>query len=226
MDPKTRAAEAALKHIESGMIVGLGSGSTATIFIDLLGQAIKSGQLTNIRGVATSVKSEEQASQLAIPLLTLAEAGQCDVTVDGADEVDPNLDLIKGLGGALLREKIVAENTRKMVVIVDESKIVPHLGHHCPLPVEVTQFAYDVSEQFLRSLGSVPQQRLDEAGNKFISDNGNYYFHCQFGAISDPAALNLKLKSRAGIIETGLFIGCAKVVVVAGKDDVREMHRK
>lgn len=225
MNAKTRAAAKALEHIQSGMIVGLGTGSTATIFIDLLADALQSKRLTDIRGVPTSVRSEEQAKRLHIPVISLAEAGLCDVTVDGADEVDPNLDLIKGLGGALLREKIVAQNTRKFIAIVDESKIVPHLGHHCPLPVEVTQFAYDVSRSYLESLGSIPVQRQSETGGPYITDNGNYYFHCQFGPIHDPASLDAQLRARAGILETGLFVGIAKVVIVASETSVREMVR-
>ncbi len=225
MDAKTRAAAKALEHIKSGMIVGLGTGSTATTFIDLLADALRTGQLKDIRGVATSVRSDDQARRLNIPVIPLAEAGMCDVTVDGADEVDPNLDLIKGLGGALLREKIVAQNTHKFIAIVDESKIVPHLGHHCPLPVEVTQFAYDVSKTYLKSLGSDPVQRQSDTGGPYVTDNGNYYFHCQFGPIHNPAALDRHLRARAGILETGLFIGIAKVVVVASESSVRELVR-
>ncbi len=226
MDPKTRAAEAALAHIKSGMVVGLGSGSTASIFIELLCKAVSAGRLTDIRGVPTSVKSEQIAREGGLPVIELAEAEECDVTVDGADEVDPNLDLIKGLGGALLREKIVAENTKKLVVIVDESKIVPHLGHHCPLPVEVTQFACEVHERYLRSLGSTPEQRKNADGTPFVSDNGNYYFHCKFGPIHRPGELDQTLRSRAGIIETGLFVGRASVVIVAGDKGVRELTRR
>lgn len=225
MDAKTRAAEAALDHIESGMIVGLGSGSTASIFIELLCQAVRSGRLKDIRGVPTSIRSAEIARDGHLPLIDLKTAGMCDVTIDGADEVDPHLDLIKGLGGALLREKIVAQNTTRFITIVDESKIVPYLGHHCPLPVEVTQFAYDVSAKYLASLGSKPEQRLNADGSQFVSDNGNYYYHCHFGAIKDPAALDAKLRSRAGIIETGLFIGIAKLAIVAGESGVREIRR-
>ncbi len=226
MDPKRRAAEAALAHVKSGMVVGLGSGSTASIFIELLCKAVASGKLTDIRGVPTSIKSEEIARAGGLPVVDLATGGTCDVTVDGADEIDPNLDLIKGLGGALLREKVVAENTKKFVVIADEGKIVPYLGHHCPLPVEVTQFAYEVHERYLASLGSVPEQRRNADGSPFVSDNGNYYFHCKFGPINRPGELDERLRSRAGIIETGLFVGRASVVIVASDTHVRELHRR
>jgi ribose 5-phosphate isomerase A len=225
MDAKMRAAEAALRHVRDGMVVGLGSGSTASLFIEMLCKHCQAGKAKGIRGVPTSVNSERLAREGGLPVIDLLEAGECDVTIDGADEVDPKLDLIKGLGGALLREKIVAQNTRKMIVIVDESKIVPYLGHHCPLPVEVIQFAHEVSERYLRELGSVPEQRRNADGSPFVSDNGNYYYHCQFGPIHDPAALDRKLRSRAGIVETGLFVGRASVVIVAGKSGVRELVR-
>ncbi|GIW76537.1 MAG: ribose-5-phosphate isomerase A [Phycisphaerae bacterium] len=223
MNAKTRAAEAALNHIQNDMIVGLGSGSTASIFIELLCQAVREGRFKNIRGVPTSIQSEKLARQGGLALIDLKTAGRCDVTVDGADEVDPDLNLIKGLGGALLREKIVAQNTEQFIAIVDESKVVPYLGHHCPLPVEVTQFAYEVHAAYIQSLGARVEQRRNPDGSAFTSDNGNYYFHCHFGRIDRPAELDQALRNRAGIIETGLFIRIAKRAIVAGESGVREL---
>lgn len=226
MNAKTRAAEAALNYVQNGMIVGLGSGSTASIFIELLCQAVRQGRFKNIRGVPTSIQSEKLARQGGLDLIDLKTARRCHLTVDGADEVDPDLNLIKGLGGALLREKIVAQNTEQFIAIVDESKVVPYLGHHCPLPVEVTQFAHEVHAAYIQSLGAKVEQRRNPDGSAFISDNGNYYFHCHFGRIDQPAELDLTLRSRAGIIETGLFIHIAQRAIVADESGVREITRR
>lgn len=225
MNAKTRAADAALNYVRNGMIVGLGSGSTASIFIELLGQAVRLGRFKDLRCVPTSIQSEELACRGGLKLIDLKTAGRCDLTIDGADEVDPDLNLIKGLGGALLREKIVAQNTERFIVIVDESKVVPYLGHHCPLPVEVTPFAHEVHAAYIQSFGARVEQRRNPDGSAFVSDNGNYYFHCHFGRIDRPAELNNTLRSRAGIIETGLFIHIAQRAIIAGESGVRELTR-
>ena len=214
MNPKQRAAEAAVSYVRDGMIVGLGTGSTADYFLQSLSTALKSGKLRDLRGVPTSRQSEERARQLGIPLATLAECASPDITIDGADEVDPNLDLIKGLGGALLREKVVAQNSKQLVIIADASKIVRYLGEKAPLPVEVTIFGHEVQEGFLRSLGCVPTLRRGGDGNAFITDNGNHIYDCRFPRIENAAQLEAKLKSRAGIVETGLFLSLARVVLV------------
>src|SRR4051794_1406792 len=153
MNPKQRAAEAALQFVNSGTVVGLGTGSTAEFFLQALAAALRSGQLQDIRGLPTSRQSERRATELGIPLTTFAESARAHVTVDGADELGPGLNLIKGLGGALLREKIVAQNSDRLVIIVDASKEVQALGTKAPLPVEVAQFGHEVQEEFLRSLG-------------------------------------------------------------------------
>lgn len=225
MTPKERAGQAALAFIKDGMNVGLGTGSTAKLFIDALGAAIKEGKIKNIKGIPTSVRSEEQAKQLGIPLTTFAQTPALDVTVDGADEVGPGLNLIKGLGGALLREKLVAQNSRKLVIVADDGKKVSILGTKSPLPVEVTKFSHEASERFLRSLNCEPALRMGENGMPYVTDNNNYIYDCRFGKIDDPRALEEKLAHRAGIVETGLFLDMADVVLVAGADAVETLRR-
>jgi ribose 5-phosphate isomerase A len=226
MNPKQRAAEAALNFVESGMVVGLGTGSTADQFLQALGAALASGKIRDIRGVPTSRQSELRARELGIPLATLARCPSPDVTVDGADEVAPNLDLIKGLGGALLREKIVAQNSRKLVIIADSGKTVSRLGERSMLPIEVVQFAHETQETFLKSLGAVPVLRRGADGSPFVTDNGNYIYDCRFaGGINNAHKLELSLKSRAGIVETGLFLGIATVALIAGEDTLEEIHQ-
>ena len=223
MDAKQRAAEAALKYVESGMVVGLGTGSTADFFLRALAAALKSKQLSDIRGVPTSRQSERRAIELGIPLTTLAEHPRPDVTIDGADEVAPNLDLIKGLGGALLREKIVAQNSAKLVIIADANKTVHKLGSRSMLPVEVAQFAHAVQETFLRSLGAHPVLRRAMNGETFVTDNGNYIYDCRFPAgIGAPHELEHSMRSRAGVVETGLFLGIASVALIAEEMRVDE----
>jgi ribose 5-phosphate isomerase A len=226
MSAKQRAAEAAMKYVKDGMVVGLGTGSTADLFLQALASALKDGRVRNVRGVPTSRQSERRAQHLAIPLTTLAEAPGPDVTIDGADEVAPNLDLIKGLGGALLREKIVAQNSKKLVIIADAGKVVQKLGTKAMLPVEVVQFAYEVQEAFLRSLGATPTLRRTD-GAPFVTDNGNYIYDCRFPTgIDDPAGLDLALRKRAGVVETGLFVGMAHVALIADEQRVEERVRR
>jgi ribose 5-phosphate isomerase A len=221
MNPKQRAAEAAMGFLHGGMVIGLGTGSTADFFLQALGGALKEGRLHNIVGVATSRQSERRSQELGIPLTTLAQSPRLDVTVDGADEVDPRLDLIKGLGGALLREKIVAQNSKRLIIIADASKAVPKLGTKSPLPVEVAQFAHETQEVFLKGLGATPTLRRNRDGATFVTDNGNYIFDCRFpSGIDDPHALSTALRERAGIVESGLFLGIAKVALIAGEKDV------
>ena len=223
MDAKQRAAEAALRFVESGMVVGLGTGSTADYFLRALAGAIKSRQLNDIRGVPTSKQSERRAIELGIPLTTLAEHPRPDVTIDGADEVAPNLDLIKGLGGALLREKVVAQNSARLVIIADANKTVHKLGSKSMLPVEVVQFAHAVQETFLRTLGAQPVLRRTANGEVFVTDNGNYIYDCRFAAgIGAPHDLEHSLRSRAGVVETGLFLGIASVALIADGSGVDE----
>ena len=215
MTPKQRAAEAALQMIRDNTVVGLGTGSTAELFIDALGAALRAGRLRGIRGVPTSARSEEQARKLGIPLVPLAEVGQVDIDVDGADEIDPRLDLIKGMGGALLREKIVAQNARQMVVIADAGKLVERLGTKSPLPVEVAMFEHEAQVQFLRTLGCEPSLRQNKDGSAYRTDNGNVIYDCRFiHGIEHPQTIEQALKSRAGIVETGLFLGITAALAV------------
>jgi ribose 5-phosphate isomerase A len=226
MNPKQRAAEAALSYVKDGMVVGLGTGSTADFFLEALGTAITSGKLRDIRGVPTSKYSELRAQKLGITTATLAQCPSPDITIDGADEVDPNLELIKGAGGALLREKMVAQNSRKLVIIVDSSKVVQKLGQRYALPVEVAIFGYQVHEAFFRSLGAQPMLRVEKpSGHPFVTDNGNYIYDCRFTQIDQPHNVESKMKSRAGIIETGLFLGLAGEVLIGGEDKVLTLKR-
>ncbi len=205
------------------MVVGLGTGSTADFFLQSLATAIKSGQLTDIKGIPTSRKSEQRAIHLGIPLTTLAECPLIDVTIDGADEIAPGLKLVKGLGGALLREKVVAQNSRKMIVIADAGKESAMLGTKSPLPVEVVQFAHEASARYLQSLGCEPSLRKNADGSIFITDNGNYTYDCRFAnGIADPEALQGKVLDRAGIVDTGLFLGIASLALIADDAAVRE----
>ncbi len=227
MNPKQRAAEAAMGFLHSGMVIGLGTGSTADFFLQALGNALKTGRLHDVVGVATSRQSERRSRELNIPLSTLAESPRLDVTVDGADEVDPQLDLIKGLGGALLREKIVAQNSKRLIIIADASKSVQKLGTKSPLPVEVAQFAHETQETFLKSLGAIPVLRRSPDGSIFVTDNGNYIYDCRFTAgIDDPRQLSIALRKRAGIVESGLFLGIATVALVADDDNVEVRNRR
>jgi ribose 5-phosphate isomerase A len=223
---KRTAARHAVDLAESGMVLGLGHGSTTRHAVDIIGERVQRGTLRNIVGVPTSEYTTAQAQTLGIPLATLAEQPVLDLAIDGADEVDPDLNLIKGLGGALLREKIVEIAARRFVVIVDESKLVERLGTRGPLPVEVTQFAWEAHLRWLEGLGCSGELRREADGTPFVTDNGNYIIHCTFPeGIADPAALGRTLIERPGILEHGLFLGMATEVVVAGKDGVRIIDR-
>jgi ribose 5-phosphate isomerase A len=226
MNPKQRAAEAAMSHLRSGMVVGLGTGSTADYFLQALGGALKSGQLTDIHGVPTSRQSEIRARHFGIPLFTLEEVPQADVTVDGADEIGPGLDLIKGLGGALVREKIVAQNSKKLVIIADASKKVAKLGAKSPLPVEVVPFSHDIHQAFFRSLGGEPVLRLVQ-GQVFVTDNGNLIYDVRFdgGLPGDARELERRLLARAGVVDCGLFLGMASVALIADGERVETITR-
>jgi ribose 5-phosphate isomerase A len=230
MDPKQRAAEAALQQfIRSDSTVGLGTGSTAEQFVIALAAALRTGRLSNIRGVPTSLATERQARELGIPLVNLSDVAPLDLTVDGADELAPNLDLIKGLGGALLREKIVAQNSRTLVIIADTSKRVQRLGERSPLPVEVVQFAHEAQARFLSTLGCSPELRTRQDGTSFVTDNSNFIYDCRFPAatgIPDPNALAAALANRAGVVESGLFLGMASAAVIATEDGVEIMQGK
>jgi ribose 5-phosphate isomerase A len=221
---KREAAERAAAKIASGMVVGLGTGSTAIFATRRLGELLKAGTLSGVTGVPTSKATEEEARALGIPLLSEEIPRDIELTIDGADEVDPSLNLIKGGGGALFREKIVAQASRRVIIVVDESKLSPALGAKHSLPVEVARFGWKSQERFLAGLGGKPVLRQG-AGGPYETDQGNWILDCSFGRIADPAALAEKLAGRAGLVEHGLFCGLATEVIVAGEGGVREIQR-
>jgi ribose 5-phosphate isomerase A len=218
---KEGAGRAAAGLVRDGDVVGLGTGSTAYFAVVALGERVKAG--LRIIGIPTSVQTAELARAVGIPLTTLDEHPEIDITIDGADEVDPRLNLIKGGGGALLREKVVASASKKMVVVADSGKIVPVLGKF-PLPVEVIAFARTVVERKIASLGGSPKLRTRSDGSPYLTDNGNQILDCSIGKIGDPAALALTLSNIPGIVEHGLFIGLAKLALVGRGDLVEEMR--
>jgi len=221
---KREAAARALELVKPGMRLGLGTGSTARFFIDLVGEKVKAG--LNLRCVATSAASEAQAKALSVPLATLDEIPELDLTVDGADEIDPGLKLIKGGGGALLREKIVAAASLRMIVIADASKKVARLGAF-PLPVEVVPFGLAATrrhiERALADLGLGGELRLRGGAAPFVTDGGHLILDCALSAIPEPERLALALSVIPGVVEHGLFIGYARAAIVAGPTGVETL---
>jgi ribose 5-phosphate isomerase A len=222
---KEQAARRAVEFVQSGMIVGLGHGSTALFAVKRIAELIRSGALQNIRGVPCSRKVFEDARKLGIPITTLNRNSVIDLTIDGADEVDEHLNLIKGGGGALLREKIVAQASLCEIIIVDESKVSPALGTKCAVPIEVAPFGWKAHIFPLEKLGAEVMPRRKSDGKLFKTDQGNIILDANFGPISDPAKLAADLKARAGVLEHGLFIGMATDIIVAGKGGLRHLER-
>lgn len=224
---KKQAAQAAVELIESGMVVGLGHGSTVQFALEALAERIKTGELKNITGIPASKHTQTEATRLGIPLVELGSGrGQIpypDLTIDGADEVDPQLNLIKGGGGALLREKILAQASRKLVIMVGESKLSGKLGTKHSLPVEVAPFGGNLHLDFISELGGKPQTRADSEGKPVLTDQGNHLLDCKFDGIDEPEKLAARLKARAGIIEHGLFLGMASEVIAAGPAGIRRL---
>lgn len=219
---KEAAARASLNFIRDGQVVGLGTGSTAAFFIKLLAERVRDG--LRIRGIPTSIRSKELASSLDIPLTTLDECQEIAVTVDGADEVDPEMRLIKGGGGALLREKIVASATKQLVIVADASKQVECLGKF-PLPVEVIKFAESLVAHRISAMGADVKIRTGDDGKPFLTDENNHILDCHFGEIRDPDTLARTLSEMPGVVEHGLFIGMASVVLFARGSEIVEMKR-
>lgn len=221
MDAKKVAAERAVDYIQDGMIVGLGTGSTAYWAIEKIGAKVQEG--LNIKAIATSERSEEQAKKLGIKMISFSEIDKIDITIDGADEVDKSLNLIKGGGGALLREKIVATASRQLIIVVDESKLVNLLGAF-PLPVEIVRFSYEATVKSLQSLGCEAELRKD--GNEaYITDNGNYIVDCHFNCIDNPSELHNKINMIPGVVDNGLFINMASRVIVGyNNGEIRELE--
>jgi ribose 5-phosphate isomerase A len=222
---KQKAAYAAVDYITSGMVIGLGTGSTTEHALRRIAQKLKTGDLSNIVGIPTSVRTEKMAQELGIPLVGFDTHQHIDVTIDGADEVDPALNLIKGGGGALLREKVVAQASQRNIIIVDESKLVPALGSGWALPVEVISFARRIEERFLSELGSVVKLRKSADGNVFKTDQNNVILDANFGQMVDPYSIAARLHERAGIVEHGLFLGLATDVIVAAENEMKHLKR-
>ncbi len=223
---KREAARRALEYVEDGMVIGLGTGSTAAEFVDLLGESVRDGR--QITGVPTSEATLKQALELGIPMATIDEQPEIDLTVDGADELDRHLRLIKGGGGALLREKIVASASAQVVIIADQSKLVDRLGAYA-LPVEVVQFGVAVTHAMIEDIadelgpeGRIKQRMLAD-GKPFVTDGGNFIFDCAFERIEDPEALAELLPFTPGVIDHGLFIGLADQAIIAGEAGVQVM---
>lgn len=222
---KQEAAEHAVECVKPGMVVGLGHGSTAAFAVKHIARLLETGGLSTILGVPCSIQVEDEARGLGIPLTTLEEHPIIDVTIDGADEVDPNLDVIKGGGGALLREKIVAQASRREIIVIDQSKFSQALGTRWPVPVEVVPFGLRSQVHYLESLGARVRVRQTSRGDRFTTDQGNLILDCDFGPIADPEKVASKLEDRAGIVEHGLFLGLATDVVVANAKGVRHLMR-
>jgi len=220
---KQQAAERAVEFVESGMVVGLGHGSTALFAVRRIADLISAGQLRDILGVPCSVVIGDEARRLGIPLTMLEDHPNVDLTIDGADEVDSRLNLIKGGGGALLREKIVAQASKREVIAIDASKLSPVLGTRWAVPVEVVQFGWHPQAEFLESLGATVTLRKHADGTVFETDQGNLIIDANFGPIDNPAGLAAQLTQRVGIVEHGLFVGLATDVIVAGGGGIQHL---
>jgi ribose 5-phosphate isomerase A len=216
--------ERALELVPNGSRIGLGSGRAAQAFVKALGERLRNGSF-HVHGVPTSEETARLARQEGVPLLTLAEAGILELTVDGADEVDPDLDLIKGYGRALVREKIVAASSRRLVILVGDEKLVPQLGTHGKLPVEVTPFALPLCERRLSELGCrpIPYRQGNEL---FVTDNGNHILDCQIEPIPNAPRLEMDIRAIPGVVGTGLFLGMAETVLVGDRDTFRLREEK
>ena len=216
---KRTAALRAIEEVEDGMVLGLGTGSTAAFVIEGLAARVKAG--LRVVGIPSSERTAAQARRLSVPIATFAEYQKLDMTIDGADEVElGTLDLIKGLGGALLREKIVAAASRRLVIVVDQEKLVERLGAHTPVPVEVTQFGWQATAGALERLGCIPERRYTAREQPFVTDEGHFILDCRFGPIPNPGALETRIAATVGTVENGLFVRRSSMVVVASDTGV------
>ncbi len=222
---KKQAAVYAVRFVEPGTIVGLGTGSTAIHAVREIARLHDAGKLPGLRCFATSSDVAREAEAAGLPLVDDEGPAVIDVTIDGADEVDPQLNLIKGGGGALLHEKIVAQASKREIIVVDESKMSPQLGTLYRLPVEVIPFGRAGQWHFLRDLGGNPELRTKEDDSPYTTDEGNYIYDCAFGPIRDPEELGAELHARSGVVEHGLFLGMADDVIVAGQKGLRHLQR-
>ncbi|MBN2367143.1 MAG: ribose-5-phosphate isomerase RpiA [Calditrichaeota bacterium] len=222
---KRKSAEKAVQYINSGMVIGLGSGSTTEFAIQKIAELINQGKLQKIMAIPSSNRTEKIARKYKIPLTDFQVHQHIDLTIDGADEVDPHLNLIKGGGGALLREKVLIQSSKKVIIIVDESKLSPALGNKWAVPVEVLPFAWPVAADYLRSLGAEVSIRQTPAGKEYITDQQNFILDANFGIIFQAEELALKMSQRAGILEHGLFLELATDVIVAGQKGINHLKR-
>lgn len=221
---KKLAAEKAVEQIKDEMIVGLGTGSTVEYTLRKLGELVRGG--LNIQGIPTSIHTKRVAQEEKIPLTTIEEHPEIDITIDGADEVDSSLNLIKGGGGALTREKIIAFNSNKLIIIVDDSKVVKALGIDFPLPVEVVKFGWTATKKTLEALGCEVTRREVIEGEPFITDNGNYILDCDFEYIKEPEKMEIDINNIPGVVENGLFINLAHQVIVGGKQGIVTLDKE
>jgi ribose 5-phosphate isomerase A len=222
---KLQAALYAVKFVKSGMIVGLGHGSTALKAIELIARSVEQGLLKDILCIPASDAVQKDAEKLKLPLTTLNEHPVLDITIDGADEANPDLNLIKGGGGALLKEKMLAQASMREVIIIDQSKLSPVLGTKWAVPVEVIPFGWRYQAAFIEQLGAVAKLRLNSGGTPYETDQGNLILDCNFGPIEDPAELAALLNQQAGIAEHGLFIGLTDDLVIAGESGIRHLQK-
>jgi ribose 5-phosphate isomerase A len=222
---KRKAAEKAVEFIKSGMKLGFGTGSTFNHVLNVLAEKIKAGTIKNIIGIASSERTEKLANELGIKTGSLADNPILDLTIDGADEVDENLNVIKGGGAAHLREKIIAQASKKYIIIVDDSKISKSLGEKWSVPIEVIKMSLKVESEFLKSLGASVSERLNKDGSLLITDEGNYILDANFGIIKNPKKLAEKLEKRAGIVEHGIFVNMADFVIVAKESEIEILKR-
>jgi ribose 5-phosphate isomerase A len=220
---KQLACQRAAREVRDGMVLGLGTGSTVYYFLQELGRMVREGM--RMTGVPTSVRTADLATQLAIPLTTLDDQPHLNLAVDGADEVDAHLNLVKGAGGALLREKIIAASADRFIVVVDDSKVVTQLGERYPLPVEVVPFGHTPAIRALEGLGARVTLRRGTDGQTWVSDNGNYILDCHFGPISDPAALQQELLAIPAVVDSGLFLNMTEMAIVGQDEGVRLLQR-
>ncbi len=222
---KQMAADAAVALIESNMVVGLGTGSTAACAVEALARRLQKGEINNIIGVPTSERTAQQARQLGIPLSTLEEQPQLDLAIDGADEIEiGSLYLIKGAGGALLREKLVEAAAKTLIIVADQSKKVPQLGSKFALPVEIVRFGWKSTLARVTALGCEPVLRRSENGDPFITDEQHLILDCKFAPMSDPAGIAAALKSTIGVVEHGLFIGMTSEAIIATADGIERIQ--
>ena len=215
MNVKQLGGEKAVEFVKDGMLIGLGTGSTVYWSILKLGELVEEG--LDIKGVPTSKNTEKLAIELGIPLVNLSSINQLDLTIDGADEANENFELIKGGGGALLREKMVASISKRFIIVIDESKLVTYLGQF-PLPVEIVQFGWEITFKQIRNLGCQPVLRM-ENNVPFITDNGNYILDCHFEKIQDSSELNNILNMIPGVVENGLFVNMADTIVIGKRNE-------